>query len=457
LVCSVYDVDDIQFDNHTPAQPLVTTLGMHSVFLPVLFVSKEARLMIECVLDPLVRGAKIDNREPVSWKFKVWSASGVLVSGDRTQQDEFALIKNHWEKTKPGRSKQAKVRRESWLEERRTLETLEKQPIVTEPILHPGVQLNEDLLKDQAYVRGQRLRRAAVHKEALIRTRESEREQGQELLEAREMELKATKETSESDAAREWEERKAYRRILLEHQDLMHTLMMCVTHPFMMADDVGKSRRGQKGDFENATDTATGVKAYVTNIFKALDTLGGIPTWKVEHLVKAAVARVQEVTVLSIKIPISQAEASAELAGEKKADRDRLLYVNQIKIAISLAKALEPQYVSTVVLNEIERAEKFLLSDSIRELSVELQQEPVDLSVVSTLQQSIDSRMGRMIGCELDPDEVEVLNIARSLLAGYAQSEKLSETTENRTGKKVSKTNKSKKTKTNRNSKKQKG
>ncbi len=418
LVCTVYDVDEMShFESSAQTPPLVQMIGLQSVFFPVLHVSKETRILVECCLDPLAKGALIEQRKPVAWKLKVWTSAGVTVALDRTQQDEFQVIKTQWEKTRPGRSKAAKVSREKFLDSKKDLMSFPKQPIVTEPTLYPAVTLTPELAQQHAQALALKLKRAAAHKEAFVQTREAEIEVSRESGETRDSGLRQTKEDLEALATEEWETRRAYRQLLLKHQELMSGLMTCITQPFVVVDEPGK-KRGKADD--NHGDTNTGVKAYVAGISKALDALSDIPAWKTEQLVKAAVARVQEVTILSLRIPVQQADDGKT---DKKKDSIRESSVQQVKIAISLAFALPPMFHSTAVSTEIERAQGFLLSDSIRELSDELAGAEPDLSSVSEMQAAISATLAKLPNWVLEPHESETLKQAEGLLAGYARGE----------------------------------
>jgi len=268
-----------------------------------------------------------------------------------------------------------------------------------------------------------RIKRASVHRDAMVHTREWEGEINRELAEKRESGLKEFKESIDSLAHEEWESRREYRKVLLTHQELMTDLMTAITHPFVAAEDSGKGKRGKVDD--TPLDTFTGVRVYISNVTTALTALEGIPAWKTKSLIKAAVARVQEVTILSLRIPIQQAESADE---QKKSSKNTLeTYISQVKIAIDLALALPEMFTSHAVTADIDKAEEFLLSSYIRDLSSKLSEEDPDLESISNQKSLITSYLDKLSTAHLDASEQETLHLADQILAGYSVTVQIEE------------------------------
>jgi hypothetical protein len=347
LVVRAYDVDELQATALT-ADPLVTKCGRAAVNLASLFLpTKEMRVLIDCRLDPLAQGAA-GEKEEIKWTLRVLSSSAPTVMVDKSAEEEFAAIKQAWEKAAPGRAKKAKATRDRFLEEKKTDDSLKRQPIVS----MPGLGMNEVLFTDEERARRQEERKARDahterHRALMLQRREQEMGRNAADGEAREQVAREWRERFEREEQEDTAARAAYREKMLRHEALMDALraLIGVSPPPLDADEKAKGAKkppapaaaAAAGQGQAGASEAHPWAGLTGDIERAVDELAAVPLWKSRALLADARARL----VAVVDEACSASAGVVASAPEGAPDRER--HLNLLRQALSLGRALRNQ------------------------------------------------------------------------------------------------------------------
>jgi hypothetical protein len=394
LLCSVFSVQDIldtPEDEPLPG-PIFTLTGRSAVYMPVLRVSKDDRYLLDVRLDPLRSGTLLtaDGKQPgigsgdmapkkLTWKLSCVSSGAVVVQNDKTQEEEFSVIKTAWHKAS-GRDKKAKASRDAFLEEGADVG---RADVLSKAIVTPVAQVSGapvDLLpareaRGLANDRGEKLVSAMGQQRSLYMQRQEEHE------EQRVEQRKAAVARYGEELASRLQQRGDVRGKLGEQNGLLSALRSIIASApnkekaAAAAAAVGGKKDAKKGNAAELSATAA-LSLYLVAVEQAIAALEGVPVWKSEELVsearvvvrKLVIAALQDAMVVAVTpAPAEDPKAKGGKGKKEELEDPRHPVVGVLDI-LTTTQELSPASVDRTVGLWVERAGAFVVDLTSKEL-----------------------------------------------------------------------------------------
>jgi hypothetical protein len=390
LLCSVFSVQDIldtPEDEPLPG-PIFTLTGRSAVYMPVVRVSKDDRYLLDVRLDPLRSGTLLtaDGKQPgagsgdeapkkLTWKLSCVSSGAVVVQNDKTQEEEFGVIKAAWHKAS-GRDKKAKASRDAFLEEGADVG---RADVLSKAIVTPVAQVSGtpvDLIpareaRGLANDRGEKLVSAMGQQRSLYMQRQEEHE------EQRVEQRKSAVARYGEELASRLQLRGDVRDKLSEQNGLLAALRLIIASApnkekaAAAAAAAGGKKDAKKGNAEVSATAA--LSGYLVAVEQAITALEGVPMWKTEELVgearvvvrKLVIAALQDAMVVAVTPAPAEDPKAKGGKGKKEEQEDPMGGVLEV---LATTQELSTTTADRTVGLWVERAGAFVVELTSKEL-----------------------------------------------------------------------------------------
>jgi len=381
LIMRLYRLKDLE-ESEDPhlVQPVFSAVGLHSIIIPSLDVSKDVRWLLDVQIDPLttgdvlakqlahkraqISGQEVEEVEELKYTMKVVSGAAVQMASDKTQEEDFTAIKTGWVKSAAGRDKKSKASRQHFLDSKVT--TTKKQAIVTEFTQHQTLVTREALTAEKRAralleLKGER------HIVAMTAKRDALAEEATAAIENREAQTASWRTEVNETLAKMNAERAEYREEMLKDDAVITQLKDALDIPGVMwyeSPAEYKASKGAKGGGKGATTFHT-LQSYVPSLLEAMDRIAEIEPWKTASLVARAEAKLTSMVVQSLQTALTIADADPppveEAAGKKKGKEERQdPYSDLLDQLAQVAKVLPPDKQSYETTLWLKKSQKYL-------------------------------------------------------------------------------------------------